>query len=101
MKNIHLFTAITGATMLVATSAFAGPYGNPDLESGILNDQDRPAYVGTGLPDARKRVYIGTPSEAFPNPDADETGYVVGTAGPEKGRGDEYGSILFDVGAMR
>ena len=103
MKNIHLFTAITEVTLLAASSAFAGQWdGNPELESSILNDLDRPAYVGTSLSDTRKRVHIhGAPNAAFPNHEIDETGYVVGMAGPEKGHGDAYGSILFDVGALR
>lgn len=103
MKNIHLFTAAIGAALLAAAPAFAGPWDfNPDTAGGILEDLDRPAYVGTSLPDTRKRVHIGgTPNPAFPNHDIDETGYVVGTAGPEKGHGDEYGSVLFDVGALR
>ena len=103
MKNIHLFTAITGVTLLAASSAFAGQWdGNPELESSILNDLDRPAYVGTSLSDTRKRVYVhGTPNAGFPNHEIDETGYAVGTAGPDNGHGDAYGSILFDVGALR
>lgn len=107
MKNIYLITAVIGTAMLIAPPAFAladepwEPY--PELlESRTLNVQDRPAYVGTGLSDTRKRVHIGgAPAPAFPNHDVDETGYVVGTAGPEKGHGDEYGSVLFDVGALR
>ena len=103
MKITCLLTAITGATLLAASSAFAGPWdGNPELESSILNDLDRPAYVGTSLSDTRKRVYVhGTPNAAFPNPEIDETGYAVGTAGPDNGHGDAYGSILFDVDALR
>lgn len=103
MKITRLITAAMGTVALAATSAFAGPWdGNPELESSILNDLDRPAYVGTSLSDTRKRVYIhGTPNAAFPNPEIDETGYVVGTAGPDKGHGEVYGSILFDVGALR
>lgn len=103
MKNIHLFTTITGATMLVASSVFAGQWdGHPDMESSILNDLTSPAYVGTSLADTRKHVHIGgTPNPAFPNRDIDETGYVVGTTGPEKGNIDNYGSVLFDVGALR
>lgn len=103
MKNTHLITAVIGAAMMATTPAFAGPWdGHPDMESSILNDLDRPAYVGTSLPDTRKRLHIGgAPNPAFPNHDIDETGYVVGTTGPEKGHGDQYGSILFDVGTLR
>jgi len=104
MKNTLLsFTAITGATMLVASLSFAGHWdGNPDMESSILNDLDRPGYVGTSFSDTRKRIHIGGgPNSAFPNHDVDETGYVAGTAGPEKGHGETYGSVLFDVGALR
>ncbi len=103
MKITRLITVVMGTAALAATSAFAGQWdGNPDMESSILNDLDRPAYVGTSLSGTRKRVYVhGTPNAAFPNPEIDETGYAVGTAGPDKGHGDAYGSILFDVGALR
>jgi hypothetical protein len=102
MKISYLITAVMGATALAATSAFAGPWDNPDTAGGILEDLDRPGYVGTSLPDTRKRIHTGAgPSAAFPNRDIDETGYVVGTAGPEKGYGDLQGSVLFDVGALR
>jgi len=102
MKITHLITAVMGAAALAATSAIAGPWDNPDTAGSILEDLDRPGYVGTSLPDTRKRVHIGgTPSQAFPNHDIDETGFAVGTAGPEKGYGDMYGSVLFDVGALR
>lgn len=102
MKITHLIAVVMGTAALAATSAFAGPWdGNPELESSILNDLDRPAYVGTSLSDTRKRVYVhGTPNAVFPNHDIDETGYAVGTAGPDKGHGDAYGSILFDVDAL-
>jgi hypothetical protein len=93
MKVPHLITAVMGAAALAATSAFAGSWdSNPDTAGGILEDLDRPGYVGTSLPDARA---------AFPNRDVDETGNLVGAAGPEQGQGDLYGSILFDVGALR
>lgn len=103
MKSTHLIAAAIGAAMMATTPAFAGPWdGHPDLENSILNDLDRTAYMGTSLPDMRMRQHIvGLPNAAFPNHDIDETGYVVGTAGPEKGYGDEYGSVLFDVGALR
>lgn len=108
MKNLNhsaIMTGLLGAgalLMLAATPAIAGPYdGHPDLESSILNDLDRPAYVGTGLAETRARVYVYGAPGAFPNPDIDQTGFVTGTAGPEKGDGDLYGSILFDVGALQ
>ena len=103
MKITCLITAVMGAAALAATSAFAGPWDfNPDTAGGIMEDLDRPGYVGTSLPDTRKRIHIGgEPNPAFPNHDVDETGYVVGTAGPEKGHGDTYGSVMYDVGALR
>jgi len=108
MKNLKHNANLAGLLgavallMLAANPAIAGPYdGNPDLESSILNDLDRPAYVGTGLSETRARVHVYSAPGAFPNPDIDQTGFVTGTAGPEKGDGDQYGSILFDVGAMQ
>lgn len=102
MKISHLIKAVIGLSALAATSGFAGQWDNPDTAGGILNDLDRPAYVGTSLSDTSKRMQIGSaPNPAFPNHDIDETGYVVGAAGPEKGSGEMYGSVLFDVGALR
>jgi hypothetical protein len=91
-----------GALLMAVTPAVAGRWdGHPDLEQSILNDLDRPAYVGTGLAETRAHVHVYGPSRAFPNPDIDETGFATGMAGPEKGDADLYGSILFDVGALR
>jgi len=112
MKSTHLFPAILSAAMLVSTPVFAGQLlsqvltydmwePSSSLDSPAANTQDRPAYVGTSLSDTRARHHIGSPSKAFPNTDLDETGYAVGMAGPEKGNTDNYGSILFDVGAFR
>lgn len=103
MKTIHYFAGLVAAGMLASTSALGGPYdGHPDLEHSILNDVDRPAYVGTSLPNPRMRVHIYPASDGvFKNQDIDRSGFVAGSAGPEKGYGDLYGSILFDVGALR
>jgi len=106
MKNLKHNAAMAGllgagALLLAAAPAVAGRYdGNPDLEHSILNDLDRPAYVGTGL-ETRERVRVYSNSAAFPNPDIDQTGFVAGMAGPEEGVGDMQGSILYDVGALR
>ncbi len=102
MKTTHLYASIIGAGMFAISSAFAGPWdGNPDMESSILNELDRPAYVGTGLQETRARVYIyGALGSSFLSHDIDQTGFVVGTSGPEKGHGDRYGSVLVDVGAL-
>jgi hypothetical protein len=108
MKNLTLKTLAAGLgasalLMIAAPPAIAGQWdGEPDLEMSILNDDlSRPAYVGTGMSD-RARVYIyPSRDSAFPNQDVDLTGFATGTAGPEKGDGDLYGSILFDVGAWR
>jgi len=109
MKSTHLFTALLSAALLASTPVFAEQsfiyYDSWEPSSGLdspaVNTRDRPAYVGTSLSDARARHHIVTPSRAFPNADIDETGYVVGTAGPEKGNTDNYGSVLYDVGALR
>ncbi len=105
MKKLNHIAAMAGllgagALLIAAAPAIAGHYdGNPDLESSILNDLDRPDYVGTGLADTRARVQGA--AGRFSNPDIDETGFVIGTAGPEKGVGDMQGSILYDVGALK
>jgi hypothetical protein len=106
MKNLKHHAAMAGllgagALLLAAAPAVAGRYdGHPDLEHSILNDLDRPAYVGTGL-ETRARVRVYPTSAAFPNPDIDQTGFATGMAGPEEGVGDMQGSILYDVGALR
>jgi hypothetical protein len=108
MKNLTLKTLAAGLgasalLMIAAPPAIAGQWDNdPDLAMSILNDDlSQPAYMGTSMSE-RPRVYIypGRDS-AFPEQDVDLTGFVTGTAGPEKGGGDLYGSILFDVGAWR
>lgn len=108
MKSIHLFPTILSAAMLVSTPVFADQVffyeawePTSRMDNPVANTPDRSAYVGTSLSDARARHHIGSPSKAFPNTDMDETGYVVGTAGPEKGNTDNYGSVLYDVGALR
>ena len=104
MKTLNYFYAgAIAAGMFAAAPVYAGPFdGHPDLEHSVLNDLDRPAYVGTSLPDARTRVHIYSNSDgAFKNHDIDRSGFVTGASGPEKGYGDLYGSILFDVGTLR
>jgi hypothetical protein len=106
MKSIDLkwvaagLMGVSALLLVTAMPANASHWnGHPDMESSILNDHDRPDYMGTGLTDTRKRVFIyGAPDSAFPNSDLDTSGFVTGRAGPEKGDGDSYGSILYDVG---
>jgi len=107
MKNLKHNANLAGLLgaaallMLAANPASAAEWDNPDMEGSILNDLDQPTYVGTGLSETRARVHIYGAPGSFPNPDIDQTGFVTGTAGPEKGDGDQYGSILFDVGEMQ
>lgn len=108
MKNLKLKTAgLLGAAallMLAAAPTTAGQWdGDPELESSAFpDDVERPAYVGTALSEPRERTYIYSGREsAFPNHDIDQTGFVSGMADPEKGDGELYGSILFDVGTWR
>lgn len=107
MKNLKhnaIKAGLLGAgalMMLAAIPASAAKWDNPDMEGNILNDLDKPAYVGTGLPETRARVHVYGAPGAFPNADINETGFLVGTAGPEKGEGDLYGSILYDVGILQ
>lgn len=98
MKTTYLITAAIGAALLTTTSAIAGPWDAKPATAGVQGD--RSTYVGTSLPDPRKRIYLENPNAAFPDPDNNGAGYVVGTAGPEKGKGEEYGSVLFDVGVL-
>lgn len=92
-----LVSAICGTALLSLATAHAGPWDTKPATAGM--QENRSTFIGTSLPDPRKRIYLENPNSAFPDTDRDLTGYVVGTAGPEKGTGDEYGSVLFDVGA--
>ncbi|MBU1395921.1 MAG: hypothetical protein KKE84_07235 [Gammaproteobacteria bacterium] len=102
MKHTFTFTSLVVAGLLATAPVFAAEqWINSDTEGGVLHEMERPGYVGTSLSDTRQRIHVfGAPDSAFPNHAIDETGFVVGTSGPEKGEGDQYGSILYDVGAM-
>jgi hypothetical protein len=109
MKHTFTFTSLVVAGLLATTPVFAAEqWLAPETESGILHEMEQPgyvgtsSYVGTSLSDTRPRIHVfGEPNSAFPNPDVDESGFVIGTSGPEKGEGDFYGSVLYDVGAMQ
>ena len=103
MKHTFTFTSLVVAGLLATTPVFAADqWLDPETESAISRDMERPGYVGTSLSDTRPRIHVfGEPNSAFPNPDVDESGFVIGTSDPEKGEGDFYGSVLYDVGAMQ
>lgn len=103
MKRTTLITSLI-ASSLLATSAFAGTYwggdSNPDAYGYILNDLDKPAFVGTGFSVASPRIdaYNGLVAG---NPEFDQSGFAIGAAGPEKSYGpwghgnpDAYGTVL-------
>jgi len=100
MKSTKLFTSLIATGLLVATSAFAGPYwggdSNSDAYGYVLNDLDKPAFVGTGFSVASPRIdaYNGFTAG---NRDIDQSGFAIGSAGPEKGKGDNYGWVVLDV----
>ena len=102
MKHTFTFTSLVAAGLLATAPVFAvDQWLDPETESAISHDMERTGYVGTSLSDTRPRIHVfGAPNSAFPNHAIDETGFVVGTSGPEKGEGDQYGSILYDVGEM-
>ncbi|MCP5278445.1 MAG: hypothetical protein H6935_08785 [Thiobacillus sp.] len=99
MKSTTLITSLI-ASGLLATSAFAGTYwggdSNPDAYGYVLNDLDKPAFVGTGFSMASPRIdaYNGFTAG---NGDIDQSGFAIGAAGPEKGHGDNYGWAVLDV----
>ena len=96
MTRTTLLTSLIATGLLAATPTFAGQWdGHPDMQDSILNNLDQPAFVGTGLTVPRPRVHI---YGAIASHDIDTSGFVIGTAGPEKGEGDLYGSILLDLG---
>lgn len=101
MNSTKFLNGIIAAGLLAASPVFAGPYdGQPDMEHGILNDPGKSTYVGTGKAVEQRRIdpFLGALAG---NPDIDQSGFTVGTAGPEKGEADLYGSVLYDVGALR
>jgi len=103
MKHTFTFTSLVVAGLLATAPVFAADqWLDPETEGGILHEMEQPGYVGTSLSDTKSRIHaFGEPNSAFPNHDIDETGFAVGTSGPEKGEGDQYGSILYDVGAIQ
>ena len=108
MKHTFTFSSLVVAGLLTSAPVFAADqWLDPETESAIANDMEQigyvgTRYVGTSLSDTRPRIHVfGEPNSAFPNPDIDESGFVIGTSGPEKGEGDFYGSVLYDVGAMQ
>lgn len=104
MKHTFSLSSLVVAGLLASAPVFSvDQWVDAEAEGGVSRDMERPAgYVGTSLSDTRPRIYVfGAPNSAFPNPDIDETGFVIGTSDPEKGEGDFYGSVLYDVGAMQ
>lgn len=103
MKRTTLITSLI-ASSLLATSAFAGTYwggdSNSDAYGHVLNDLDKPAFVGTGFSMASQRIdpYNGLTAGS---PDIDQSGFAIGGAGPEgsygpwgHGNQDAYGTVL-------
>lgn len=92
MKKLITFAAAS----LLSTSAFAaGAWPESvDTYGNILNDEDRPAFVGTGMAEqaSKEKIY-----GSLVGPDL-EDGFRVGKAPREAGQGDQYGSILHNVG---
>lgn len=99
MKSATLITSLI-ASGLLATSAFAGTYwggdSNPDAYGHILNDLDKPAFVGTGFSVASPSI---DPYNGFTtgSPDIDQSGFAIGSGRPEKGHGDNYGWVVHDA----
>lgn len=104
MKSTTLFTSLIAAGLMAATPVFAGTYwggdGNLDAYGHVLNDLDKPSFVGTGFSVASPRIdaYHGFTAGS---PDIDQSGFAIGSAGPEKGYGpwghgnvDAYGTVL-------
>lgn len=98
MKRTTLITSLI-ASGLLATSAFAGTYWggeSSDTYGYVLNDLNKPAFMGTGFSVASPRIdaYSGLTRG---NADIDQSGFTIGAAGPEKGHGETYGWVVLDV----
>ena len=78
-----------------ATSVFANDWdGNPDMRQSILNDHSS-GYVGTGFSSGNLERGSG---DTFGWAVLDvQAGDIRPSAGPEKGFGDTYGSVLNDL----
>jgi hypothetical protein len=98
MKTTTLFTSLITATLLASSPVFAGSFGagNGDLYGHIVLDLDKPAFVGTSMAIAKTRVdaYNGFTTG---NSDIDQSGFAIGSTGPEKGHVDTYGWAVLDV----
>lgn len=95
MKATTSFATLIAAGLLASTPSLAGPWsGNNDIQGSILNDLDRPTYMGTSQTKPKERFYF---YGSFLGTDLDRSGYVVGRAAPEKGEGESYGWIVHDV----
>jgi hypothetical protein len=99
MKTTTLFTSLITATLLSA-SAFAGNLwggdSNSEVYGHILNDLDKPAFVGTSMSMVKTRI---DPYNGFTTGSAeiDQSGFSIGAADPEKGHIDNYGWAVLDV----
>jgi hypothetical protein len=98
MKTTTLFTSLITATLLASAPAFAGTWDdNIDMRDSIINDLDKPAFVGTSMAVVKTRIdpYNGF---ATGSSEIDQSGFAVGSAGPEQGHVDNYGWVVLDVG---
>jgi hypothetical protein len=102
MKHTFTLSSLVVAGLLASAPVFGvDQWVDAEAEGGVSRDMERSGYVGTSLSDTRSRIYVfGAPNSAFPNPDIDETGFVIGTSDPKKGEDELYGSILYDVGTL-
>lgn len=99
MKNTTLFTSLIAAGLLASAPALAGLWseGSSDTYGHVLYDLDKPTFVGTGFSVASPRIdaYNGLVAG---NHEIDQSGFAIGSAGPEKGFGENYGWVVLDVG---
>lgn len=95
-----LLTGLIASSLAATSSAFAGYWdSNPEMQFSIINDYEKPAFVGTGLMTDRERTDPYGPA-LVGNSDIDLRGFVEGPASREKGVGDQYGSILVEIKAL-
>lgn len=98
MKRRHTYLA-AAILAIVASPGFAHDWdGNPEMAQSILNDHDS-GFVGTGFSPAKLERGTGD-TYGWAVLDA-QAGDIRPSAGPEKGFGDSYGSILNDLASGR
>lgn len=94
MNRTHTFLAAAILALATAPVIAHDLNGNPDVAQSILNDQAG-GFVGTGFSSGKLERGTGD-TYGWAVLDV-QAGDIRASVGPEKGKGDAYGSILNDL----